>query len=129
MQTIGDRLSQTRNQLGLSLTNVALKINIDKSNLSRIENNKHEPTSGTLAALAKMYGVSTDWILFGENATLTGQNTFLKDIDDSEMKFFLEKLKDYWLKGDTAEQGWIKVQLRKAFPQIAEEKNTTDIRR
>jgi transcriptional regulator with XRE-family HTH domain len=125
MQTIGDRLSQIRKQLGLSLTSVTGKIKIDKSNLSRIENNKHEPTSGTLAALAKLYGVSADWILFGENATLTGDikecDNFLKNIDDPEMIFFFMKLRDYWLKGDDAEKGWIKVQLRKAFPHIMEE--------
>lgn len=67
MDTIGQRLITAREKLNLTVIDAATAVGIAKSNLSRIENDKHEPAIATVMKLARFYGVTTDWILFGDD--------------------------------------------------------------
>lgn len=128
MNTVGERLKAKRKSLNLSQEQVSEQIGIKKSSLSRIENGETDPSMSTLIGLSQFFNVSADWILFGTDSGPSHQGP---EITDPEMHTFLIKIRNAWLKGDTAEQGWIKVQLRKAFPEIYKElkqkfNNTTD---
>jgi transcriptional regulator with XRE-family HTH domain len=125
MDTIGKRLAAIRDKLGFSLSDVQEKVNINKSNLSRVENDKQLPATETLIALSNLYGISVDWILFGEGNITKEQNYTCKGTETFPappiISAYFNKLIQLWHNGDNDMRGWLKVQLRKAFPEIAEE--------
>ncbi len=66
---IGRRLKQLRKQSGLSLSDVADRLNrefsanANKGMISKYENGIHEPSAGTIFCLAKVLGVSADYLM------------------------------------------------------------------
>lgn len=62
---IGERLRELRNKKKYSLRALAEKINIAHSHLSQIENGKKKPNIELLEALAKVYDVSTAYLVGG----------------------------------------------------------------
>ena len=66
---IGQRLKQLRKRSGLSLSDVADRLNRDfgananKGMISKYENGVHEPSAGTIFCLAKVLGVSADYLM------------------------------------------------------------------
>ena len=60
----GKRLKEARQAKGLTLIQAEIATGIDSTKLSRIENNKRQPTIEDLGILAQTYEVSLDW-LFG----------------------------------------------------------------
>ena len=63
---LGDRLRQARLRKGLSQSGAAALCGVSQQNISRYEEGAVEPTAGALLALAKLYEVSTDWLLTGQ---------------------------------------------------------------
>ncbi len=120
METIPSRIKWLRESNKLNKVEFAKRLNVNQSTISRIEDGEQKPSADTLVALSQNFGVSSDWILFG-NGPPNNDEGFLDAIIDEEMKKILLKIRSNWLEGDDADQGWIKVQLRKAFPEIAEE--------
>ncbi len=116
------RLKQIRLILNLTPKHVFLKTGISSGNLSELENGKYPPSAKTLILLSELYQVSVDWILKGftkdSEVASTHENTSLL-FPNEEMMSFVEKLSVLWANGDRDVQGWIVVQLRQAFPQIA----------
>ena len=69
-QTIGSRLKCAREKKGLKQSDVCNGLDIQNTQtLSAYERDKNAPPCEILKKLAKLYGVSTDWILFGEKYT------------------------------------------------------------
>lgn len=66
MSTIGQRIKQLRTKSSLSLQELADLVGKSKGNISGYENNKYEPTAQTIISIARYFGVSTDWVLNGE---------------------------------------------------------------
>lgn len=65
--SLGKRLKAAREENGLTQQAVCEKINIQKSqNLSAYERDINEPPLYILKDLALLYGVTTDWLLFGD---------------------------------------------------------------
>lgn len=66
---IGLRLKNLRKQSGLSLSDVADRLNrefganANKGMISKYENGIHEPSAGTVFCLAKVLGVSADYLM------------------------------------------------------------------
>ena len=63
MKTLGERLKDLRKEKGYTLEQVAEKLNTTKVTISRYENNLREPKRETISQLAKLFNVSTDYIL------------------------------------------------------------------
>lgn len=59
----GNNLKIARNKKGLSQMEVAERLNISRSVLSNYETNVSEPSLSILVSLAKLYEVSTDYLL------------------------------------------------------------------
>lgn len=64
--TFGGRLKQARARKQLTQSEVADKLGIDFTTISKYENDRSHPDYGTLLALAALYDVSLDWLLTGE---------------------------------------------------------------
>ena len=65
---LGNRLRQAREQAGMTQVSVCESLNIPKTQtLSAYERGVNSPPLETLKELSRLYGVSTDILLFGEN--------------------------------------------------------------
>jgi transcriptional regulator with XRE-family HTH domain len=121
MNTIASRIICLRESHGLNQADFSEKVGVTQSNISRIENGTQKPSADTLVALSHFFGVTTDWILFGDSSQDNKDADFLDVITDVELQKIFIKIREQWITGDDAERGWIKVQLRKTFPEIAQE--------
>ena len=64
MTCFAARLKQLRNQRGLTQTEVAA-IGVTRSVVSLYENEMRQPSPEIIIALARLYGVTTDYLLCG----------------------------------------------------------------
>ena len=71
MNTIGERILSKRIELKMSMKELAEALGISKGNISGYEKNTFEPSAQTIIKLAKLFNVSTDWLLCGENYVAT----------------------------------------------------------
>ena len=60
---LGDRLRWLRTRAGLSQADVAEQVGMSESQVLRWENDKAEPDSKSLRKLARMFGVTADYLL------------------------------------------------------------------
>ena len=118
--TIGTRLKIIRESKNLSIPQVSEKTGISKGNLSTIENNKSKPSADALMKLSKLYGVTTDWILFGETQGENGSkgNVFSVEVPNLELAVYFARIAEIWERGDEETKAWVMVQLRRAFPEV-----------
>jgi len=66
MTTFGTRLKQARAKKHLTQNEVAGKLGIDYTTISKYENNKSQPDNEILRELADMYEVTLDWLISGQ---------------------------------------------------------------
>lgn len=71
--TVGQRVRQRRNELGLKQEELALKAGISKSFLSDLENGKRSIGAETLLDLGRAMGVSLDYLMTGESSDQEGK--------------------------------------------------------
>lgn len=62
-ESFKDKLKQARIDCGMTQEEVAEELHVKRVNLSNYETGRHEPDLETLAQLANLYGVTTDWLL------------------------------------------------------------------
>jgi transcriptional regulator with XRE-family HTH domain len=116
-QTIAERLKEARTRAKLSLPEVNEKTGISTGNLSELEKGKHDPSAKALVLFSEIYHVSIDWLLTGK--TFEDGN---KSLDSAnELKQILNSIDGLWEKADEQTRGWIIVQLKRAFPELAEQ--------
>lgn len=65
--SIGTRIKQRRNELGLTQTQVGQETGISSGNMSDIENGHKLPSTPALISLSNALDCSIDWILKGES--------------------------------------------------------------
>jgi len=65
-RAVGARLFALRKARGYSLSDVQERADISRVNLWQIEKGQTAPGATIVAALCRLYGVSADWVLFGE---------------------------------------------------------------
>jgi transcriptional regulator with XRE-family HTH domain len=81
---IADKIKTVREAKGFSQKEVALKINMDASQYSKIENGKNDPSSSTLDKIAQAMGVSL--------AELFASDEIFKDVNSAD-KTLVEKIR------------------------------------
>lgn len=69
-ERIGARLSLIRRALGLSSSEIADALGIERTYWSRFENGRRAPNELTVALLMERYGVTSDFVIFGRWAGL-----------------------------------------------------------
>lgn len=60
---LGDRLREARERYGISQAQAANAIGVSRSAYSMYEITERDPDSSVLKELARLYGVSADWLL------------------------------------------------------------------
>ena len=70
-RTLGGRLKEARIYSEMSQEDAANAIGTQPITMSRYERNDQDPSAETLVALAKLYSVSTDWLLTNEETAMT----------------------------------------------------------
>ena len=66
MHTMIERLIECRKAAGLSQTELAEKLGLSRQTISKWETGTVIPTAENLNALAKLYSISLDWLVNGE---------------------------------------------------------------
>jgi transcriptional regulator with XRE-family HTH domain len=69
MTCFAARLKQLRKQRGMTQTEVAAAIGVTRSVVSLYETEMRQPSPDMIVALARLYGVSTDYLLRGDNCS------------------------------------------------------------
>lgn len=67
MKESGKRIQQLRIQSGYTQEEFAKALNIDRSNLSRIESGRRGCSLELLVQLSSIFGVTLDYIVFGQD--------------------------------------------------------------
>ena len=67
MKKSGERIPQLRIQHGYTQEEFAKALNIDRSNLSRIESGRRGCSLDLLVQLSSIFGVTLDYIVFGRD--------------------------------------------------------------
>ena len=65
----GDRIARLRRALRWSQANLAMKVGVKPSQISKYERNAYEPRLDTLSRIAAVLGTSTDYLITGKEAT------------------------------------------------------------
>ena len=65
---IGPRIAALRRERGMSQAELAADIQVSPSALGMYEQGRREPAMETVVAMAKIYGVTTDYLLTGKPA-------------------------------------------------------------
>jgi transcriptional regulator with XRE-family HTH domain len=68
--TLGDRIRQARERVGLSQIELARRIGLSKNAMNSIETGDADPRASRIVAIAQELGVSTDALLLGRPATV-----------------------------------------------------------
>lgn len=119
--TIGQRIRSLREIKGLKLKELAELIGISQGNLHSMENNKTNPSAIALKKLTSFFAVTSDWILFGEQAREEGsdyQTGINIHVPNIELAVVFSRIIDEWKNGDERTKAWVTVQLEKAFPDV-----------
>lgn len=66
MNSIGERIRSKRMANKMSMQELGNILGKSKGNISEYEKGKYEPSAKTIIALSRVFKVSTDWILIGE---------------------------------------------------------------
>jgi transcriptional regulator with XRE-family HTH domain len=75
-ETIGGRLTKARTEKGLSQADLATAAGLDRGAIRLIENGgRKNPQVQTIGALARVLGVSTDWLITGADGTAVAKAT------------------------------------------------------
>lgn len=125
--TIGKRIHVLREARNLKLKDLAELVDISQGNLHSMENDKTNPSAVALKKLAPFFGVSSDWILFGDQVKEERgkyETCFNLTVPDMEMAMYFSKIIDEWKNGDERTKNWVMGQLERAFPEAGKnEKN------
>ena len=65
---LGPRIAALRREAGLSQSQAAQKLGVSPSAIGMYEQGRREPAMETVVAMAKIYGVTTDYLLTGKPA-------------------------------------------------------------
>jgi transcriptional regulator with XRE-family HTH domain len=104
-ESLGERIFKLRKAAKLSQHQLAKQLGIYQKNISKYEKNEYTPSALIVRNIAKVFGVTADYLLFGSEAGTTGGVIHIKDrtlaqclqeldnIDDETRKTVIEMLK------------------------------------
>ncbi len=91
---IGARLKKIRKEAGLSMQEIADRLNrdfnanVNKGMISKYENGIHEPSAGTIHCMAQIFGVSADYLMCRSEEMRTEENRCQQDGPGQVLKIF-----------------------------------------
>lgn len=69
--SIGDRIRKRRKQLNVTQQELATALGVTPQHISAIEQDKREPSLGSLVKLAEELGVTLDYVVTGKEGVIT----------------------------------------------------------
>lgn len=81
------RIKQLRKKNGDTLKELAMKLNYDYSNLSKIERGIHVPSLELLRKIAEVYNVNMSYFFVGENRYTAAETSFMDELDICREEF------------------------------------------
>jgi|SRR5699024_2288212 len=94
-QILAERLKKLREDRGYLQKYVANKIDVKSNTLSGYENGTRSPEPKLIKKLAKLYGVSTDYLLGHNNQSHTSEETFEAFRNDPSLERWYKDLPNY----------------------------------
>lgn len=70
---MGTRIAALRRNLGMSQAQLAACLQVSPSAVGMYEQGRREPAAQTLAAMARLFGVTVDFLITGENPSVPEQ--------------------------------------------------------
>jgi transcriptional regulator with XRE-family HTH domain len=83
----GDKLVMLRRKHNISQKDLANKIGVHVTNISRYEQNLYVPNHETLIKISKFFNVSLDYLLIDEH-----ENPYIVDLDDLQLLQLVNKI-------------------------------------
>ena len=65
-EVFGQRIRKLRQDIGISMENMAAKLDVTTNYLGKIERGMRSPSLGFVIRLSRILGISTDYLLMGE---------------------------------------------------------------
>lgn len=120
LKELGARLKRARGSL--TQLEVAKELGVDRSYIGSIEQGRAKPSLNYLVYVAKRFGVSIDWILFGNEINISQKMVppalaAAGEDEDAELDLMIAYLKELWHDHDCDRRGWLKIQFKEAFPK------------
>ena len=83
---LGARIAALRRGAGLSQAQLARRLQVSPSALGMYEQGRREPSMETLVAMARVFGVTTDYLLTGSQAEQELQEVLLRRISTADRR-------------------------------------------
>ncbi len=115
---MGERLRQIRGDL--SQQEFADSLSVSRAYISDVERGKTKPSLELLAEVAVKYHSDIHWLVTGEHQDRLVQFETLQSTSRSNDPFkqFLDTLWDVYEDADDDTQAWMRIQLKRSFPDI-----------
>ncbi|MCX6581047.1 MAG: helix-turn-helix transcriptional regulator [Candidatus Aminicenantes bacterium] len=121
---IGFRIRALRRQGDLTQTQLAEKLSIDRSTLSKIESGVITPTAQILADLKSIFAMSIDWLLTGEGINelyqVDKENQYIKEMamDMAKSNSVKHAVVGFYLKYRMEYLGFLNLPLNKQYDNM-----------
>ncbi len=92
--TIGQKLKKLRADKGMTQKDLADQLHVSFQTISKWEKDENEPDLTTIRELAKLYGVSTDYLLSEDETPLKQSQASAQAIDPTPTKIQIDKCRD-----------------------------------
>lgn len=102
--SIGEKIKELRKKRNISQAELAKNINVSAGNVGDWEREKAKPGADALIALSEFFGITTDWILKGEEEF---QKLTSISVEIDELQYLMEN----WIKLTERQKGRIENQI------------------
>lgn len=75
---LGSRIAALRHDAGMSQAELAQRLQVSPSAIGMYEQGRREPSADTLVTMARIFGVSTDYLLTGKPMARQDEDTFAR---------------------------------------------------
>ncbi|MCO5230726.1 MAG: helix-turn-helix domain-containing protein [Chitinophagales bacterium] len=91
-ETFGEYIKRLRTKNGLTLTQLAAKLDLDSANLSKIENNKREFDERRLTLLSEVFNLNIDKLRTEYFSDLIAKKIYENNCDEETLTLAEEKV-------------------------------------
>lgn len=96
-------------------------LGFSQSYIADIERGRNRPSFEFLLAILKQFDVSLDWVFGLERSDCSGSALFL-DPEDRNFVRLIDALVDQYRQAEPDYRAWMRVQLRRAFPELVDDR-------